>query len=535
MEQQPTHPSSGKRAVTIIVFLLMFSTGLASLLYEVVLLSVVTTIVGTTEMSTAIVLSSFLLGLAIGALIGGTLSKQKHLLPFIAAIELAVALFGFSFLSIISNLVGTGLENAYLFWIIICALLIPTTLMGMEIPLAVALLERYGVAHATGFVYFADTLGGVLGSLLTGVLLIPVLGYHGAMYLGALLNFFTLLLALCIPTRRRIVYVTCALAVFIAALFLFNSPEYLSDLSLRFADAFYSTGSAFYSTYYTKPIYSANSPYQHIAIVESPYFGRQLLLDGHFQISEADSLSYHEYLVLPALAAQPSTNNVLVIGGGDGGALHQLLLQHIPSLAHVDLDEKVIEASREYLPLVSRGSLDDPRVRRFIQDGRRFITDGQAETYDVIIVDLPDPYMLTLAPLYSQEFYKEISRVLKPGGIVVTQAESPYYYLEGFTTLYKTMKSVFPNTYPYLFSGSSSGSLAYIISGKDIDPREVRNPTISGTWYHPGDNTFIFSFPQPLTNYFANNDLAISTDENPVIHTYMQSNYYFNALREDKT
>src|SRR3989344_4097430 len=112
-----------KHSASIIVFLVMFSTGLASLLYEVVLLSLVTTVVGTTEMSTAVVLSSFLLGLALGALIGGKLSKKKNILILIIGIEVIIALFGFSFLSLISRLVGSGIENAYLFWIIISALL----------------------------------------------------------------------------------------------------------------------------------------------------------------------------------------------------------------------------------------------------------------------------------------------------------------------------------------------------------------------------------------------------------------------------
>ena len=122
----------------LIIFLTMFSTGLASLLYEVVLLSIIVTIVGATEISAAIVLASFLLGLAVGALIGGYIVKKD--LPFVKIlmiIELLIALFGFSFLSIVAKIASAGISVNYIFWIIICSLIVPTTLMGMEIPIAV--------------------------------------------------------------------------------------------------------------------------------------------------------------------------------------------------------------------------------------------------------------------------------------------------------------------------------------------------------------------------------------------------------------
>ncbi len=519
----------------IIIFLTMFSTGLASLLYEVVLLSVVVTIVGATEISAAIVLASFLLGLAIGALFGGHLVKRNlSLIKILMSIELLIALFGFFFLGVITKIASLGLSLNYIFWIIISSLLIPTILMGMEIPIAVKILEQFGSKSATGFVYFSDTLGGVIGALFSGILFIPILGFHGAMYFGGFLNLATFGLASRIGKKRNLVFLGLIFLVLIAGLvFLFSSQPLFDKLKLDFLDSFYSVGSLFHETYYTEAVSSVISPFQHILILKSPYYGYQLLLDGNMQISDRDSIRYHEYLVLPALAAHPNPKSALVIGGGDGGALYQLLKFNLTRIDHVDLDKQVIDMSRKYLKNVHRGSLDDIRVNRIIMDGRKYAKQAPDGTYDIIILDLPDPKKLEIVPLYTKEFYDDIKRILSKNGFVATQANSPYYFLEGFTSIYKTMKASMPQTYPYVFPGSASGSLGYVISGKNLDPRVIRNKNVEGIWYSASDNEHLFRFPKFLQNYLSNNSIQISTDENPIVHIYMQNNYYFRGIADE--
>ncbi|MBI3027717.1 methyltransferase domain-containing protein [Candidatus Woesearchaeota archaeon] len=512
----------------------MFSTGLASLLYEVVLLSVVVTIVGATEISASIVIASFLLGLAIGALIGGNLVKRKfNLISILILIEVFIALFGFLFLSIVAGIASIGLSFNAIFWIVIAALLVPTALMGMEIPIAVRILENLGNKNVTGFVYFSDTLGGVIGALFSGILFIPILGFHGAMYFGGFLNILTAILATRIGNKRNTAFLASVLVIFIIGLsLLFVSKPLFSKLKLDFLDSFYSIGSLFSETYYTEVVYSEITPFQHILIIKSPYYGNQLVLDGKIQISDKESMRYHEYLVLPAMAAHPNPKSVLVIGGGDGGALYQLLKFNLTRIDHVELDKSVIEVSKKYLKNVHKGSLDDKRVDRIIMDGRRYLKHAKNDTYDVIIIDLPDPKVLEVVPLYTKEFYEEIKRVLRKDGFVVTQADSPYYFLEGYTSIYKTMKAVMPLTFPYLFPGSASGSIGYIISGKSLYPGIVRNYAVSGVWYSSPDNEFLFKFPKFLQNYFNNNTIQISTDENPIVHVYMQNNYYFKGVAD---
>ncbi len=518
-----------------IIFLIMFSTGLASLLYEVVLISVVTTIVGATEVSLSIVLASFLFGLAIGALGGGFIVKKKFpLIRILMGIEVLIALFGFTFLSFISQFVSSGIATHFIFWIVIASLLIPTMLMGMEIPLAVAILENIEKTKATGFVYFSDTLGGVIGALFTGIFFIPLLGFHGAMYFGAMLNVFTFILATRINKKKILLFFTTVILILgLSVGFLFGSVGFLQRLKLHFVDSFFSVGSAYYAIYYTKPVYSTNSPYQHIMILESPFYGRELYLDGGLQISDKASIAYHEYLTMPAIAARPNPERILLIGGGDGGALYQILKFNFTTIDHVDLDEGVIEVSKKYLPKVHRGSLYDKRVNRYIQDGRMFLKKTPDRTYDIIIIDLPDPRKLAIASLYSKEFYDEVKRVLKDGGVMVTQFTPPYFFLEGFTSAYKTIKSVFPDTYPYVLPGSLHGSLGYIMAGKNIDPRIARNENVSGVWYNTKQNDYSFEFPEFINNYLENNSIQISTDNNPLIHVYMQNNYFYSGVADD--
>jgi len=519
----------------IIIFLIMFSTGLASLLYEVVLISVVTTIVGATEVSLSIVLASFLLGLAIGALIGGHFVKKKfNLIRILMIIELLVAIFGFTFLSFVSQFVSSGVPIHYIFWIIIGSLLIPTILMGMEIPIAVAILEKSAKAKATGFVYFSDTLGGVVGALFAGLFFIPLLGFHGAMFFGAILNVFTFLLVSRINKKKFLRFLAIIVIIFgIIIGFLFISTGFLQMLKLRFVDSFYGIGSAYYAVYFSKPIYSVQSPYQHIVILESPFYGRQLVLDGQPQISDKASIQYHEYLTMPAIAASTNLEKLLLIGGGDGGALYQILKFDFSVIDHVDLDEKVVEVSKNYLELIHRGSLYDNRVSRHIKDGRQFLKGVEGGYYDIVVIDLPDPSKLSLAPLYSKEFYEEVKRVLKENGIMVTQFTPPYYFLEGFASAYKTIKSVFPETYPIIVPGSLQGSLGYIISGKDTDPRNVRNRNVEGVWYSTSQNDYIFELPNFIEQYLSNNTIQISTDYNPIIHVYMQNNYFYRGVADD--
>ena len=174
-----------------------------------------------------------------------------------------------------------------------------------------------------------------------------------------------------------------------------------------------------------RAIYSAQSEFQRIDIFESPEFGRFLTLDGYIMLTEKDEFIYHEMLVHVPLCAHGSARRVLVIGGGDGGAVRELM--RYPSVERVDLveiDSMVIEAAEKYLPQTA-SALRDKRVTIHIADGLKFVRQ-KTDEYDVILVDSTDPF----GPgegLFTREFYGNCKRALKADGILANQHESPFY------------------------------------------------------------------------------------------------------------
>ena len=174
-----------------------------------------------------------------------------------------------------------------------------------------------------------------------------------------------------------------------------------------------------------RQLYCGRSEFQRIDIFESPEFGRFLTLDGLLMLTERDEFVYHEMIVHVPMAVNPAAKRVLVIGGGDGGAVRELT--RYPGIGHIDLveiDREVVEACKKYLPQTA-GKLDDPRVSIYYEDGLRFIRDRRDE-YDLILVDSTDPF----GPgegLFTKEFYGNCYKALSPDGILVNQQESPFY------------------------------------------------------------------------------------------------------------
>lgn len=174
-----------------------------------------------------------------------------------------------------------------------------------------------------------------------------------------------------------------------------------------------------------KQLYSEQSEFQRIDIFDSPEFGRFLTLDGYMMLTEKDEFIYHEMIVHPAMAVNPEAKRVLVIGGGDGGAVRELTrYESIGRIDLVEIDKMVVEACREFLPQTAC-KLDDPRVVIHYEDGLKFVR-GQKDEYDLIVVDSTDPF----GPgedLFTKEFYGSCCKALTETGILVNQQESPYY------------------------------------------------------------------------------------------------------------
>ena len=187
-----------------------------------------------------------------------------------------------------------------------------------------------------------------------------------------------------------------------------------------------------FSVKVTKQLYSGHSEFQQIDVFESPEFGRFLALDGYMMLTEKDEFIYHEMIAHVPMAVHPHAENILVIGGGDGGTVRELLrYKHVKSIDLVEIDEEVVVVCRKYLPQTA-ACLDnkDGRIRFYFEDGLKYIRHCE-NMYDLIIVDSTDPF----GPgegLFTMEFYGNCFKALRDDGIMVNQHESPYYDEDAF-------------------------------------------------------------------------------------------------------
>lgn len=189
-----------------------------------------------------------------------------------------------------------------------------------------------------------------------------------------------------------------------------------------------------------KEIYSGKSKFQKIEVLGTKEFGRVLVLDGLVQLSTKNEAVYHKMLVQPAFSYHPKPERVLIIGGGDGGALREIAKHPVKEIFLVDIDKKIIEISKKYLPSVSKGTFSDKRLKIFYEDGSKFI-ERYKSYFNVIIIDVTD-YFGSAKKLGEVKFLKNASLSLKKDGILAAQTA---YLKEHFAKkVRKNIKKVFP-------------------------------------------------------------------------------------------
>jgi spermidine synthase len=189
------------------------------------------------------------------------------------------------------------------------------------------------------------------------------------------------------------------------------------------------------------------TPYQEAVVSETSDFGRMLTLDDVIQTTERDEFAYHEMICHVPMCSHPNPDRVLVVGGGDGGAVREVLKHPVQAVDLVEIDEAVISLSKEHLPSISSG-LADPRVRVIIGDGIEFVA-GSRDAYDVIIVDSTDP-VGPAQGLFERGFFERVRRALREGGLFAAQTGSPFYSAELVARVYRDLRSVFPKAGLYL-------------------------------------------------------------------------------------
>jgi len=203
-----------------------------------------------------------------------------------------------------------------------------------------------------------------------------------------------------------------------------------------------------YGFRFARRLDSRRSHYQDIEVLESCDLGRTLRIDGHFMTSEADEFFYHEALTHPAAIAHPAPRRALVIGGGDGGAVEELLKHPgIEEVTLVEIDAEVVDVARAWLREIHRGALDDPRVKVRFEDGAAFVAETRQQ-FDLVLLDLTDPETLA-GPLYTKNFFAQCKRVLAPGGAMTLHLGAPFHEPERVRGLTAELASVFAQVHCY--------------------------------------------------------------------------------------
>ncbi|WP_343779805.1 polyamine aminopropyltransferase [Clostridium sartagoforme] len=219
-------------------------------------------------------------------------------------------------------------------------------------------------------------------------------------------------------------------------------------------------------------LYSEQSPFQKIDVLDTYEFGRVLVIDNWTMVTEKDEFIYHEMITHVAMATNKSIKNVLVIGAGDGGTVRELTrYKNIENIDMVEIDEAVVKASKEFLPFTS-SKLDDERVNLFFEDGIKFVK-GKENLYDLIIIDSTDP----IGPgegLFTTEFYKDCFASLTESGILINQCESPYYphNAKEMKRSFSKLKGIFDicEAYQYHMPTYASGHWMFCFASKKLHP-----------------------------------------------------------------
>jgi spermidine synthase len=228
-------------------------------------------------------------------------------------------------------------------------------------------------------------------------------------------------------------------------------------------------------------LYRGRTKYQEVEIVVFEEYGLSLVLDGLVQSTEADEAMYHEALVHPAMATHGSPERILIIGGGEGYTLREVLrYSSVKEAVMVDIDGELVEIAKKLLAKIHRNSFEDPRAKVVMMDGFEYV-EKTKNMFDVIIVDLTDPYGPEIGKrLYTEEFYRKLYSITSEKGVVVTQAGCAFYYLEHYRNIYGAMGRVFRYAREYSMWIPSFGyAVSYVIASKHRDPASLSESEVN--------------------------------------------------------
>ncbi|SFE39368.1 polyamine aminopropyltransferase [Spirosoma endophyticum] len=447
----------------------VFVIATCGLIYELVAGTLASYLLGDSVMQFSTIIGVYLFSMGIGSWLSKYL--DGNLLKWFIRIEILVGLVGgFS-----APLLFVLFEYVASFRFILYTLVgLTGILVGLEIPLLMRILEnQLSFKDLVSRVFTFDYIGALLASLIFPMILIPQLGLIRTSLFFGLLNIGVagFLLYRFSETRSFRAGFT---AVLLASVTMLTVGFVYAERIMTYAEGV---------TFQDRVIYSKSTPYQRIVLTRNNRELR-LYLNGNLQFSSADEYRYHEALVHPVMQARPNAKRVLVLGGGDGMAVRELL--KYPAIQHirlVDLDPGMTSLFQQNETLVSlnKRSLLSPKVQITNNDAFSWIRQDTAR-YDVVIVDFPDPSNYSIGKLYSTTFYTELEKRLAPDGVFVVQSTSPYVARKSFWCIRNTLATVGFQTIPYHAYVPSFGEWGYVLALRNHHWR-VDGPLPTGLRY----------------------------------------------------
>ncbi len=468
-EQQISH--RGKVWLLASVFIVAAS----GLVYELIAGAISSYLLGDAVTQFSLVIGVFLSAMGVGSYL--TKFITRDLLHWFVSLELWIALIG-GISSMVMFATGAFLEEIFLvIFYSLCVLI--GALVGAEIPLLIRILkDDDGLSEALSNVLALDYMGALAGSILFPMVVLPWIGISRASVVFGLLNLGVAWVGIQLlreEARKGLRVRFFAVSAVLVGLF-FSSQR----LVLFLEDVLYQD----------EIVYAESTPYQRI-ILTRWHDDIRMYLNGHIQFSSVDEARYHESLVHPAVVSVlHPVKRALVLGGGDGMAVRELLkYQSIEDIDLVDIDPAITElaSQRKDLRLLNEDSLASDKVTIHHQDAMNFLKE-RTLSYDVIIIDLPDPNSESLCKLYSSAFYTLVLRRLSMGGVFVTQASSPFYAPKAYWSIVRTMETAGEeqsvaegiSVYPYHVNVPSFGEWGFVMAARhsfDVSQLEIEVET----------------------------------------------------------
>ncbi|HPZ06572.1 MAG TPA: polyamine aminopropyltransferase [Candidatus Eremiobacteraeota bacterium] len=446
----------------LLLLVSVFFISLCGISYELLFGTISSYLIGDTVLQFSLTIGIFMSAMGLGSYLSKYI--ETNLLDKFIIIEIWIAIIGgFSAFILFFAFAYTEIYSFFMYF----CLIIIGTLIGLEIPIVTRIIQQYGTLKITlARVFSLDYLGALAASILFPLTFLPYLGLMASSFFFGLLNIGV--------TAANIIYFYNKLTGGKRCIFWTLIAGILLLTGLIFSYKIVSLAES--ALYQADIVYTKQTKYQRI-IVTKWKEEINLFLDGNLQFCSLDEYRYHETLVHPAITMSSSRENILLLGGGDGLALREILkYKDVKTITLVDIDPEMIELCSTHPLIVSlnKNSLKDTKVKYIAQDAWKFINDTD-KLFDVIIIDLPDPGNEKLSKLYSNTFYNMLGHHLSRGGIIAVQSTSTFFSTKTFWCIYNTIEKAGFHVKPIHTLVPSFGDWGFVLaSNEKPDPGRCR-------------------------------------------------------------